>query len=290
MQEFVEGVIMKKNILETIVSCMATHEEMFNIQKVQTEHRIKLVESWGIKEGSRVLEIGCGQGDTTAVLAYFVGETGFVQGIDVAAGDYGAPITLGDSLDFLKNSKLGKQIKIDLETDILSSDFDYPEQSFDYIVFSQCSWYLSSFEELQRIMEKVKNWGKQLCFAEWDARIKSIEQYPHLLSIQIQAQYEAFKQGSDSNVRTLFTPDDLKKIVKHAGWNVIKEEIVDSPELQDGKWEMDKVVTDIEFEFDKTKDMPVKMKELIESEVKLLQEFMKSHVVKPLSVYSFTAV
>lgn len=281
---------MRTDILQTIVTCMATHEEMANIQKIQTEHRIKLVESWGIKEGSRVLEIGCGQGDTTAVLAYFVGETGFVQGIDVASGDYGAPITLGDSLDFLKQSKLGKQIKVNLETDILSGDFDYPENSFDYIVFSQCSWYISSFEELQRIMEKVKKWGKQLCFAEWDARVKSIEQYPHLLSIQIQAQYEAFKQDSDSNVRTLFTPTDLKRIVENSGWNVIKEEIIDSPELQDGVWEIDKVVTDIEFELEKTRDMPVKMKELIESEVKLLQEFVESNEVKPLSVYSFTAV
>lgn len=281
---------MKKDILETIVSCMATHQEMSNIQKVQTEHRIKLVEFWGIKEGSRVLEIGCGQGDTTAVLAHFVGETGFVQGIDVATGDYGAPITLGDSLDFLKKSKLGKQIKIDLETDVLSIDFDYPENSFDYIVFSHCSWYLSSFEELQRIMEKAKRWGKQLCFAEWDARVHTIEQYPHLLSIQIQAQYEAFKQESESNVRTLFTPDDLKKIVERAGWNVLKEEIIDSSELQDGVWEIDKVVSDIEFELEKTKDMPVKMKELILSEVKLLQAFVESHeVVKPLSVYSFTA-
>ncbi|WP_158095089.1 hypothetical protein [Gottfriedia luciferensis] len=46
--------------------------------------------------------------------------------------------------------------------------------------------------------------------AEWDTRISSIEQYPHLLAILIQAQYESFKQNSESNIRTLFTPNDIK--------------------------------------------------------------------------------
>jgi len=47
---------------------MASNESMEDIQRTQTDHRLKLVQFWGIKEGSRVLEIGCGQGDTTAIL------------------------------------------------------------------------------------------------------------------------------------------------------------------------------------------------------------------------------
>lgn len=50
------------------------------IEIAQAEHRIELVRRWGdaIAPGHRVLEIGCGQGNATAVLAEAVGEGGSV--------------------------------------------------------------------------------------------------------------------------------------------------------------------------------------------------------------------
>lgn len=55
----------------------------------QMDHRLDLVSFWGIPPGSRVLEIGCGQGDCTVVLADAVGETGHVDAVDPGASDYG---------------------------------------------------------------------------------------------------------------------------------------------------------------------------------------------------------
>ena len=55
----------------------------------QMEHRLELVSYWDIKPGSRVLEIGCGQGDCTIVLADQVGEKGHVDAVDPGAPDYG---------------------------------------------------------------------------------------------------------------------------------------------------------------------------------------------------------
>lgn len=63
--------------LEEIVDCMLLNENDKEIQRTQTEHRIKLVDFWRVKKGDRVLEVGCGQGDTTAVLANAVGASGF---------------------------------------------------------------------------------------------------------------------------------------------------------------------------------------------------------------------
>ncbi|WP_255452420.1 methyltransferase domain-containing protein [Sporosarcina sp. ANT_H38] len=213
---------MKENEITTILKCMASNDD---IQRIQTEHRLKLVEFWGIEEGSSVLEIGCGQGDTTAVLAYSVGEEGFIHGIDIASPDYGAPITVGDSARYLQQSKLGKQIKMEFNVDVLSAEIDFLENSFDYIVFSHCSWYLKSFEELEGILKRVKKWGKTLCFAEWDSRIQMIEQYSHFLAVLIQSQYECFKESSLSNVRTLFTPADIKRAVENVGWTIKNDKL-----------------------------------------------------------------
>ena len=275
--------------INSVVKCMTSNNDMSNIQSIQTEHRFKLVEFWGIKEGSKVLEIGCGQGDTTAVLAYTVGEKGFVYGIDNGSRDYGSPSTLGEAADHLLNSLLGKQIKMDFEIDLLSPKFDFPSKAFDYIVLSHCSWYLSSTEELNEILKKIKKWGKKLCFAEWDTRISEIEQYPHLLSILIQAQYESFKLHSDSNIRTLFTPNDMKAITEVAGWTIIDEKTISSPELQDGKWEVYKTIEDIDIELSKINDMPAKFKGLIQSEMKMLEESIKMNRIKPLSIFAFVA-
>jgi predicted methyltransferase len=61
----------------------------FNIQDSQTLHRLVLLEHWNITTGSHVLELGCGQGDCTTVLASAVGEQGKVVAVDPADLDYG---------------------------------------------------------------------------------------------------------------------------------------------------------------------------------------------------------
>lgn len=75
----------------------------------QIEHRIQLVDFWGIKEGDHVLEIGCGQGDTTVVLADAVGETGSVVAIDPGAADYGNTFTSSSSFFTLSRCRMSSK-------------------------------------------------------------------------------------------------------------------------------------------------------------------------------------
>ncbi|WP_391119572.1 class I SAM-dependent methyltransferase [Psychrobacillus sp. L3] len=280
---------MSTRMIAEIVKCMPPNEYDPSIQSVQTEHRLKLVEFWDIKSGSKVLEIGCGQGDTTAVLAYIVGDEGVVHGIDIASPDYGSPVTVGDSIDFLKNSSIGSRIKVNFETDVLSAEMDFPDKSFDYIVLSHCSWYLKSPKELHDILKKIKKWGHLLCFAEWDTRVRTNEQLPHFLSVLIQAQYECFKESSLSNVRTLFTPKDIQNIVESAGWQVVAEKTIDSSQLQDGKWEIENTLASYKEELQSTNHLPHKFQALIQSEIYLLEAARNQDNVKSMSTYTFLA-
>ena len=61
----------------------------FGIQHSQTLHRLAILQHWRISTGSKVLELGCGQGDCTTVLASAVGEQGKVVAVDPAELDYG---------------------------------------------------------------------------------------------------------------------------------------------------------------------------------------------------------
>jgi ubiquinone/menaquinone biosynthesis C-methylase UbiE len=65
----------------------------FSIQHAQTLHRLALLQHFRISPGSKVLELGCGQGDCTIVLANAVGEEGSVVAVDPAPLSYGISIT-----------------------------------------------------------------------------------------------------------------------------------------------------------------------------------------------------
>lgn len=66
----------------------------FGVQHSQTLHRVLLMQHWKIPVGSKVLELGCGQGDCTTVLAHAVGDEGAVVAVDPADLDYGTFYTL----------------------------------------------------------------------------------------------------------------------------------------------------------------------------------------------------
>lgn len=280
---------MTQQTINEIVACMAIAGDHKDVQIIQTSHRLKLAEFWGINEGDRVLEIGCGQGDTTAVLAHLVGESGQVQGIDIAPETYGMPITLGDAIATLQQSPLGERIHVDFETDVLSEEITFADKQFDVVVLSHSSWYMRSADELRAILVKLRKWGKRLCFAEWDVRIQSIEQYPHFLSVLIQAQYEVFKEKSEANVRTLFTPAELQQLITEAGWTITAERSIHSPDLQDGDWEVQQLLADFETETEALETMPGKLKTLLEAEMNLLKHATATTGISPLAAFALTA-
>lgn len=120
-----------------------------HIQQVQLQHRLELVEAFEIQRGMRVLEIGCGQVDTTVALADAVGENGYVVAIDIASPDYGAPITLGQATNRIKKTSLGERISFHFKKEIDGLELSEP---FDVAVLSHCSWYFKRPEELLYIL------------------------------------------------------------------------------------------------------------------------------------------
>jgi len=64
-------------------------EEELKFLSWQMDHRLEMIPFWDITPGSRVLELGCGQGDCTVPLAEAVGEKGHVDAVDPGAPDYG---------------------------------------------------------------------------------------------------------------------------------------------------------------------------------------------------------
>lgn len=220
--------------MDHLLACMKIIGDN-SIQKTQLTHRLALVEAFQIKKGMRVLEIGCGQGDTTVALADAVGHTGHVVAIDIASPEYGAPITLGEASEAIKNSALGSQIDFHFETDLLNFRSEY---TFDIAVLSHCSWYFKNPQQLLNYFKKLKNIAKRVCFAEWDIDYQKLSQRAHFCAVNIQALYSAHF-GGDGNIQNVFHKEQIKNMLNEAQFSIEQDSVINATYLQDGDWEID---------------------------------------------------
>jgi SAM-dependent methyltransferase len=229
--------IMVPDELATLMLGYAAHP---GVQVVQTRFRKRLVDAWRIEPGARVLEIGCGQGETTVVLADVVGPAGHVVAVDPAPQTYGTPVTLGQSAQHLSQGPLGNRIDFRFGWD--PEGFEVTEP-FDALVMAHCSWYFASVDQLQTQLAVAGRWANRLCFSEWDMHPYAFAQVPHYLAVLAQGQFEAWQQGrtglpSTANIRTPLSRQRSLALITAAGWTVRIEEQVDSSALQDGGWEI----------------------------------------------------
>lgn len=225
--------IIGAEIMEHLLACMKIIGDD-TIQKTQLQHRLALVDAFQIKEGMRILEIGCGQGDTTVALANAVGQNGHVVAIDIASPHYGAPITLGEAAETIKNSALGSRIDFHFETDFL--DFK-SENTYDVVILSHCSWYFKNPQQLLSYFKKLKTITNRICFAEWDVDYRHLSQRAHFCAVNLQALYSACF-GGEGNIQNVFHKKQIRKMLTDAQFTIENETIVDATYLQDGDWEI----------------------------------------------------
>ena len=109
---------------------------------LQIAHSHNLVRLWGIQPGANILEVGCGQGYMTLILAATVGESGHVLAIDSAPPERWLP-PMGEAHAHIAHSHLGSRISFQVSTNLLDSAIIFDEHRFDFVVFSHCSWFFS---------------------------------------------------------------------------------------------------------------------------------------------------
>ncbi|KAM5531145.1 hypothetical protein V8D89_015166 [Ganoderma adspersum] len=211
----------------------------FKIVRPQIEQRASLIKTWGINPGEKVLEIGCGQGDCTVVLATAVGDEGSVTALDPASLDYGSPYTLGQAQAYLKASPVGPRITF-VQADPIAF-LGRTTERYTTAVLAQCSWYFASPQVWSDILTALLARVDRVCVSEYALSAGDPRAAAHVLATFAQASLEVRKDGdnSTSNVRTVFSPARLKSAAIAAGLKVESETLVRPPEgMLDGRWEV----------------------------------------------------
>lgn len=98
-----------ENVNAILSTCLyiKQHEELVWIPRIKV--RLAIADAWAIKPGTRILDIGCGQGESSVMLAQVLGPGSFIFGIDTARPDYGTPYTVTQSHEHIAKSELGSR-------------------------------------------------------------------------------------------------------------------------------------------------------------------------------------
>jgi SAM-dependent methyltransferase len=279
------------------VARLSLHDpKHFDVQHSQTVHRLALLQHWNILTGSKLLELGCGQGDCTTVLASAVGDEGKVVAVDPADLDYGRPYTLGQAQDHISQGPLGGRINWvqRLPLDYLSSlpsPSTSDSKTFDAAVLAHCLWYFPSHTLILDTFRALKQHSKRLLLAEWSLIATHPSAQPHVLAALAQAALECRKPTSSSNVRTVLGPKRLTELALAAGWQLESETRVQPTEgLSDGLWEVSACLSpSFEKEIEKhvgdgrDRDMVFALKDACEASLEVVQGGRKG--VKSMDVW-----
>lgn len=217
-----------------------------DIEQAQALHRIELVNIWKIRSGSRVLELGCGQGNATAVLAHAVGPEGHVDAVDPGALDYGAPFTLAQAQDYLKQSAVGERISWHQATPekyLEETRHAGEEAQWDVAILAHCIWYFASPSVLTSILGALRGRARRVCIAEYALSASEKAGVPHVLAVLARGMLESFKGESKQNVRSPLGPRAIKEMAAETGWELTEGErkITPGEGLLDGEWEVGSV-------------------------------------------------
>jgi SAM-dependent methyltransferase len=222
--------------------------EKYGLLEHQTRHRLNILEKFGIPINSKVLEIGCGQGDMTAVLASTLAES-HIDAIDPAPLDYGKPETLGQAQARISSHDIGSRISFH-QADPISWLKETEHGKYDAAVLCHCLWYFASIEEVRKVFQAARGKVSKLFIAEWALQAEATQGQTHVLTALARATCESHIPNSTQNIRTPLHPAQIKKIAEEVGWKSFHEETwAPGAGLEDAKWEVNMLLKNEGQEF-----------------------------------------
>lgn len=256
--------------------------------EAQAALRQALSGPWQISPGEQVLELGCGQGDTTAVLADLVGINGKVIAIDPAPGSYGEPKTLAESQAVLLSSPIGSRIEFRNDFDLYKDYINLENLPLDAVVMANCSWYFASKDEIRETLRLLKKIAKRLCFSEWDLEVKQMNQTAHATAVSVQNLCHKHKLTTDGNIRTPLMKAELLDLIRSAGWTLTEIEVVRPEKTSDHLWEFNAAYA-LGTVIYRNKDLSEEDYDRLTGQHELLTEF-KGKEMTSLDCFSLVAV
>ncbi|KAH6623948.1 SAM-dependent methyltransferase [Chaetomium tenue] len=238
--------------LKTLLACSLHRPELVTkFHGPRFRQRLALVDSWGVREGERVLDIGCGQGESCLVLALKVGDSGHVTAIDPAQPDYGHPFTMREAHEHIRKSVLGPRISyLPFDAPSYLATLDAPAGNFiDSAVMCHSLWYFQAEDVARSLFTTLAEAKiKRIYLAEWSYQPSSDTQLPHILAAKAQALLYRYNTPSEpglqeQNVRAGVDQRIILSAAREAGYTQERHWVEHQAEdMLEGQFEVDYVL------------------------------------------------
>jgi methionine biosynthesis protein MetW len=162
---------------------------------------LQILASW-IEPGTKVLDLGCGEGD----LLYYLKKHKQVDGTGIERAEAKVAQCIEKGLSVLQG---------DINEEVL----DYPDNTFDYVIVSQT---LQQVYEPDKLIKALLNIGEKVIvsfpnFSHWRVRFQLLSS--GYAPITRQLPYEWY---DTPNIRVI-TIKDFRKFSKEVGFKILKE-------------------------------------------------------------------
>jgi methionine biosynthesis protein MetW len=167
---------------------------------------LQIIASW-IEPGSKVIDLGCAEGD---LLHHLISQKG-VQGTGIELNEEKVARCIEKGLSVLQG-------------DISDEVHDYPEGSFDYVILSQTLQQVYKPDNLIRAMLRIGQKGIVSFpnFSHWQIRLQLF--FTGYAPVSRQLPYQWF---DTPNIRVI-TLKDFRKFVHGVGLTVLREAAIDT--------------------------------------------------------------
>jgi methionine biosynthesis protein MetW len=162
---------------------------------------LQVIASW-IKPGSRILDLGCGEGD----LLFYLKQNKEVAGTGIENRESKVELCIAKGLSVLQG---------DINEEVL----DYREASFDYVILSQT---LQQVYYPERLLESLLSVGRKVIvsfpnFSHWSIRMQVL-----LTGMAPKNEQLPYEWYNTPNIRVI-TLKDFRKFTRDHGCKVLKE-------------------------------------------------------------------
>ena len=272
--------------MDTLLSCCLhdpARESLIYIPRFT--HRLSLTKAWGIRSGQRLMDIGCGQGESVLVLAMLVGPLGHVTGVDDAPPDYGTPFAVRESHEYIVESALGPRISFhhgDAASFLQSPDAP-PSTVFDAAVLCHSLWYFPSHDSVFSLFHTLAEAQIPIVhIGEYSTQASHASQRPHVLAAQVLVLLDSCKEDRGPtldplapNVRAAMDQASILEAAKEAGFRVQRQgAITPEEDMLEGHFEARYIKGDAFRKHVKGKNLPAER----EREILDLAEQVKEQV------------
>ncbi len=181
---------------------------MVSVETSRMRYDLQIIASW-IQERSRVLDLGCGNGD---LLAWLIANKK-VQGTGI------------------ERDKVKVEHCISRGLSVLQGDFneevdDYPDKAFDYVILSQT---LQQVYEPARLLYSLSRIGKRVVVSFPNFSHISIRMQLLLKGLAPKSEQLPYSWYDTPNIRVI-TLKDFRKFAKDVGYEIVDEVAINTQE------------------------------------------------------------